>query len=85
MLNNLGVLAIEEKRWPLAEAFLSNSLRIEPGDAKTNFLLAEVRYEQHNLDGGHAAMTEALRLRPDEPAFHKLSDQLEASRTSASP
>ncbi len=85
VLNNLGVLAIEEKRWPLAEAFLSNSLRIEPGDAKTNYLLAEVRYERHDLNGAHTAMAEALRLRPDEPAFHKLSDQLEASRASVVP
>ena len=85
VLNNLGVLAIEEKRWPLAEAFLSNSLRIDPGDAKTNYLLAEVRYERHDLDGAHAAMTAALRLRPDEPAFHKLSDQLEASRANVVP
>ena len=85
VLNNLGVLAIEEKRWPLAEAFLSNSLRIEPSDAKTNYLLAEARYERHDLDGAHAAMTEALRLRPGEPTFHKFSDQLEASRASAVP
>ncbi len=85
VLNNLGVLAIEEKRWPLAEAFLSNSLRIEPGDAKTNYLLAEVRYERHDLDGAHAAMAEALRLRPGEPAFHKFSDQLEASRATLIP
>ena len=85
VLNNLGVLAIEEKRWPLAELFLSDSLAIEPGDAKTNYLLAEVRYERHDLDGAHAAMSEALRLQPGEPAFHKLSDQLEASRASAVP
>ncbi len=84
-LNNLGVLAIEEKRWPLAEVFLSNSLQIDPGDAKTNYLLAEVRYERHDLDGAHAAMTEALRLRPGEPSFHKLSDRLEASRATLIP
>ncbi len=85
VLNNLGVLAIEEKRWGLAEAFLSNSLRIDPADAKTNYLLAEARYEQHNLDGAHAAMTEALRLRPAEPAFLKLNNEMDASRTGATP
>ena len=85
VLNNLGVLAIEEKRWLLAEAFLSHSLRIEPGDAKTNYLLAEVRFERHDLAGAHAAMNEALRLRPDEPAFHKLNDQLAAAPVDAAP
>ena len=61
------------------------SLRIEPGDAKTNYLLAEVRFERHDLDGAHAAVSEALRLRPDEPAYRKLSNDLDASRMSANP
>ena len=52
-LNNLGVLAIEEKRWPLAEAFLRSSLQIDPDDAKTNYLLAQVRFERNDIDGAH--------------------------------
>jgi hypothetical protein len=77
-LNNLGALAVEEKRWPLAEAFLDGSLRIEPDDAKTSYLLAEVRWEQHDVDGARAAIANAVRLQPDQPAFQKLSRELQS-------
>ena len=77
-LNNLGVLAIQEKRWPLAELFLRGSLQIAPDDAKTNYLLAQVRFERNDLDGAHAALADAMRLRPDDVAFQKLREQLDA-------
>ncbi len=76
-LNNLGALAAQEKRWPLAELFLNGSLQIEPDDAKTCFLLAQVRWERHDLDGARAAIADALRLQPNMPQFQKLSRQLE--------
>ena len=75
-LNNLGALAVEEKRWPLAELFLNGSLRIDPDDAKTCYLLAQVRWEQHDLPGARAAIAHALRLQPNAPQFQKLSQQL---------
>ncbi len=84
-LNNLGVLAIEEKRWPLAEAFLRSSLQIDPDDAKTNYLLAQVRFELNDIDGAHAALADAMRLRPGDTAFQKFHDQMETRRTGALP
>ncbi len=85
VLNNLGVLAIEEKRWPLAETFLSSALRIDPSDAKTNYLLAEARLGKRDLNGAQMALTEALRLQPAQPAFLKLNDQLATERAAATP
>ena len=38
--NNLGVLAMEEKRWALADKFFAHSLSSEPEDAKTHYLAA---------------------------------------------
>ena len=76
-LNNLGALAVEEKRWPLAELFLNGSLRIDPDDAKTCYLLAQVRWERHDLQGARLAIANALRLQPATPQFQKLSQQLE--------
>ena len=70
-LNNLGVMAIEEKRWPLAELFLSGSLRIDPDDAKTNFLLAQVRLERNDVDGAQAAVADAMRLQPGDETFRE--------------
>jgi tetratricopeptide (TPR) repeat protein len=75
-LNNLGALAAEEKRWPLAEAFLNGSLQIEPNDAKTSFLLAQVRWERHDFQGAREAIANAVRLQPDRPEFQKLSHEL---------
>ena len=61
VLNNLGVLAFEEKRWLLAGKFLDGALHIEPDDAKTQYLLALVRWEQADLPGAQAAISEARR------------------------
>lgn len=79
-LNNLGTLAAQEKRWPLAEAFLSMSLRIEPDDAKADFLLAQVRRERNDLPGARQAIGAALHLRPEVPAFQQFSHQLDAQQ-----
>ena len=79
------MLAIQEKRWPLAEAFLSGSLQIEPDDAKTNYLLAQVRFERNDVDGARAALADAMRLRPGDVSFQKLSTRVEARRDGATP
>jgi len=56
--NNLGVIALREKRWELAEYFCRASLEIDADDAKTLMLLAS------SLDGqGRTAETPALRQR----------------------
>ena len=80
VLNNLGLLALEEKRWPLAETFLDHALTIEPDDAKAQYLLAVVRWERADLTGAHAAITEARRLNPANAQFRKLAEQLDAGR-----
>jgi tetratricopeptide (TPR) repeat protein len=77
-LNNLGAMAAEEKRWPLAEAFLDNALELEPDDAKTCYLLAQVRWERHDYDGARVAIANAVRLQPDTAAFRKFSHELES-------
>ena len=78
-LNNLGVLAIEEKRWALAEAFLTRALEIDADNAKTFYLLAEARFQTHNRAGASAAIEHAVRLRPDQPRFLALRDQIAAT------
>ena len=84
VLNNLGVLASEESRWPLAEKFLQASLEIDASDAKTHYLLARARREQGNLPGATTAIDEAIRLQPGQPEFQRLareiSDPAPASR-----
>ena len=76
VLNNLGVFALEEKRWPLAVRFLQGSLKIDSTDAKTHYLLARALRETGDLTGAKAAVHEALRLRPDLPDLQRFDREL---------
>lgn len=78
-LNNLGVLALQEERWPLAEAFLSGSLALEPDDDRANFLLAKARYAQHNVAGARLAIAESLRLQPARPEYQAFASELQVA------
>lgn len=80
-LNNLGVLALEEKRWPLAEQFFTMSLGTEPEDAKTYYLLARARFEKGDRPGAQTALEQALRRRPQQKEFLELQDKLAAPLT----
>lgn len=82
-LNNLGVLAMEEKRWPLAEKFFLNSLATEPGDAKTHYLLARVYFESGQLDAARTSLEKALRARPSQKEFLELKEKLDAATAPA--
>ena len=77
-LNNLGVLAMEDKRWDLSEKFLLGSIDAEPEDAKTYYLLARVRYESGKADAAKAPLKKALELRPAQKEFLELHDKLTA-------
>ena len=84
VLNNLGVLASEEKRWALAEMFLQASLQVDASDAKTHYLLACARREQGNIPGAATAIGDALRLQPDQKEFQNFADKLPPSTTQPS-
>ena len=75
-LNNLGVLAMEDKRWDLSEKFLLSSIDADPDDAKTYYLLARVRFESGKADAAKAPLQKALELRPAQKEFLELRDKL---------
>jgi tetratricopeptide (TPR) repeat protein len=79
-LNNLGVLAMEEQRWDLAERFFSASLEADPGDATRLYLLARVRFEAGKKAQAQAALDEALKLRPHQKEFLELQEKLQNPR-----
>jgi tetratricopeptide (TPR) repeat protein len=74
--NNLGVLAMDEQRWELAGRFFTASLQIEPDDARTWYQLARVRKKLNDLPGAREAIERALKLKPGQPQFQRLSAQL---------
>ena len=77
-LNNLGVLAMEDKRWDLSEKFLLSSIDAEPDDAKTYYLLARVRFESGKADAAKAPLKKALELRPAQKEFLEMRDRIAA-------
>ena len=79
-LNNFGLLALDEKRWDVAEMFLAAAVRAEPDSAKTHYRLARARYEKGDLAGARASLDKALELRPDQKEFLELRDKLAAAR-----
>ncbi len=74
--NNLGVMAIEESRWDVAERFFLRSLEIEPEDAKTNFLLARARFHAGDRTGALDAVEKAIALEPERPEFTALREEI---------
>ena len=85
VLNNLCVLAIEEKRWKLAEMFITGSLQVEQEDAKRHFMLARIRVELGDLAGARNALATALRLKPEQREFLELQRTIDAKATPSSP
>ncbi len=77
-LNNLGVLAMEEKRWDLSEKFFLGSIDAEPDDAKTYYLLARVRFEAGKTAQAQEPLKKALEMRPNQKEFLELRDKLAA-------
>jgi tetratricopeptide (TPR) repeat protein len=81
-LNNLGVIALEEKRPADAERLLQLSLTAEPDDAKTWFLLARACRDQGDISHAETAITQAIKRDGKTATFQKFRDEL---RRSSSP
>ena len=77
-LNNLGVLALEERRWEMAIKFFQASIQADSADAKTHYLLARAELENGNTATALAEIQIALRLQPEQPEFRALLDAIRA-------
>ena len=75
--NNLGVLALTERRWALADKFFAHSLSTEPEDAKTHFLAAQAKLKLGDISGAKRENQAALALRPDEKDFKQQKRAIE--------
>ena len=76
-LNNLGVLALREKRWTLAINFFRHALVHSPNDAKLHYLLARADLELNNLPQARFEITEAIKRAPTQPEFLGLKQEIE--------
>jgi tetratricopeptide (TPR) repeat protein len=77
-LNNLGVLALEERQWETAIKFFQASLQSDPVDAKTHYLLARAELENGDAAAALSEIQIALRLKPEQPEFRALLDTIQA-------
>jgi tetratricopeptide (TPR) repeat protein len=75
-LNNLGVIALTEKRPKDAEILFQLSIKTEPEDAKTWFLLAEACRDQGDIPHAEIAIAQAIKLNGKDASFQKFRDDL---------
>jgi hypothetical protein len=78
--NNLGVLALEEKRWTLAARFFVKALEQDPNDAKTYYLIAQAQFNARDFQNASVAIARAIKLSPDRSEFRALSDQIQRAQ-----
>ncbi|PYL37706.1 MAG: hypothetical protein DMF34_09350 [Verrucomicrobia bacterium] len=74
--NNLGILALEEKRWSLAAKLFAKALQQDPNDAKTHYLLAKILLVERDLENARKEIDRAIELEPNQPEFAKLRQQI---------
>ena len=79
--NNLGILALEEKRWSLAAKFFAKALEQNPNDAKSYYLIAQAQFNAHDFQNASLAIARAIKLNPAQPEFRALSEQIQRAQS----
>ena len=75
--NNLGIIALQEKRWNVAINFLQQALARSPNDAKIYYLLARAHLELDDLPQARTEIGEAIKRAPAQPEFGALEQEIE--------
>jgi Tfp pilus assembly protein PilF len=78
--NNLGILALQEKRWDLAAKFFSKALEQDRRNAKTYYLLAEAHFNSGDLPNATAEIAQAMNLNPVQADFRDLFERIERTK-----
>jgi Tfp pilus assembly protein PilF len=78
--NNLGVLALREGRWELADRFFRHALKHSPKNAKLYFLLAQAELKSGKRAAARRAIERAVELDPGRPEFQALQQDLAEPR-----
>ena len=76
--NNLGVIALQEKRWDVAISFFRRALQSAPNDAKLNYLLARAAFESGDQVAARNAIAAARKLDPHREEFILLEKEIDA-------
>ena len=84
-LNNLGVLALEDRLYDRAETYFRRAQQVEPRNAKVHYLLATTLFARGNRDGAQAEIQTAIALNPEQGEFKELATKIARSTQTAEP
>jgi hypothetical protein len=75
-LNNLGVIAFDNRELDFAEMFFRRAADIDSRNAKTHFLLAKTLFAKGDRAAAKREIERAIYLSPTQPEFVTLSDEI---------
>jgi tetratricopeptide (TPR) repeat protein len=76
-LNNLGVMTLEDGKFPEAREYFRKALKQEHGNAKTYYLLAKAELALGNVEDAKTAIANALKRAPAQPEYRQLQEQIQ--------
>jgi len=76
-INNLGVIALDASEFDTAEKWFRRAEDVDPRSAKTHFLLAKALVGKNDRVNARAEIEAAIALKPDQPEFNSLKQQIE--------
>ncbi|MEP6810874.1 MAG: tetratricopeptide repeat protein [Chthoniobacterales bacterium] len=76
-LNNLGVMALEDRDFLTAQDYLQRSLRADPENGKSHYLLAKTFLGLGDRDRARLEIERALQLNPAQVEFLELQKELQ--------
>jgi len=75
--NNLGVIALDGQDYDDAEKWFRYAEDVDPRNAKTHFLLAKSLLGKNDRPSAQNEIDAAISLKPDQPEFKTLKQQIE--------
>jgi tetratricopeptide (TPR) repeat protein len=76
-LTNIGVMALEDRKFAEAAGYFRKAVEQEPGTSKTYYLLAKAEFALGNFDQAKVAIARALETEPERSEYRKLEKEIE--------
>jgi tetratricopeptide (TPR) repeat protein len=83
-LNNLGVMALNERKYDFAEGLFRRAEQVDPRNSKTHFLLASSLTGKGNYDAAEREIETAIALNPTQIEFKELQMKIAGLKQEAS-
>ncbi len=77
-LKNLGSISLDARLWQEADRLLSAAHALDPDNATTCYLMARAKIGLGDVEAARSVLNDALRMKPTQPEFLALQQQLAA-------